>query len=94
MIANYYWKNQKAVLQTDVPGNLFYPNDPIEQLFDMKKDPWETTNLYEEAKHADILNDHRKLLKEWEAHLKGVPPTRNFSPPRRRSGACSRSPIA
>jgi len=59
-----------------------YPEDPVEQLFEMKKDPWETRNLYEEGRCGDILEDHRRLLKEWEAQLTPVAPTRDFSPRR------------
>lgn len=61
-----------------------YPNDPVEQLFDMKNDPWETTNLYKETKYSDILSDHRRLLGKWEAHLTPGPPTRDFSPKRKK----------
>jgi arylsulfatase A-like enzyme len=60
-----------------------YPGDPVEQLFHMKNDPWETTNLYDEAKYVDILRNHRRLLREWEAHLTPAPPTRDFSPKRK-----------
>ena len=49
-----------------------YQGDPVEQLFDMKHDPWETTNLYEDARYADTLKSHRRLLKEWEAKIKPV----------------------
>jgi arylsulfatase A-like enzyme len=52
-----------------------YEDDPVEQLFDMKADPWETKNLYEDPQLATVLADHRKLLKDWRAHLKPVPPT-------------------
>jgi len=52
-----------------------YKDDPIEQLFDMKADRWETKNLYQEARYAGVIKDHRKLLDEWEARLKPVPPT-------------------
>jgi len=52
-----------------------YEGDPVEQLFDMKADPWETKNLYDDARYADIVEDHRKLLAEWNARLKTVEPT-------------------
>ena len=61
-----------------------YENDPVEQLFDMKADPWETKNLYDDAKYASIVADHRKLLKEWQARLKPVAPTPMAKPRRRR----------
>ncbi|MCL5270388.1 MAG: sulfatase-like hydrolase/transferase [bacterium] len=51
---------------------VHYEGDPVEMLFDMKNDPWETKNLYEEARYADVMKDHRKLLGEWEARMKPV----------------------
>ena len=50
-----------------------YYGDPVEQLFDMKSDPGETKNLAGESRYAAVLEDHRKLLKEWETHLDVVP---------------------
>lgn len=52
-----------------------YEDDPVEQLFDMHEDPWETRNLYESARHADVLEEHRKLLVEWNGRVRPVEPT-------------------
>ena len=52
-----------------------YPDDPVEQLFDMKSDPWETKNLYEDAQYADVLADHRKMLADFQRRLDPVEPT-------------------
>jgi choline-sulfatase len=46
-----------------------FEGDPVEQFFDMKNDPWETKNLAGEAKCAAAMEDHRKLLREWESRL-------------------------
>lgn len=61
------------VLRTEDYKYVNFKGDPIEQLFDMKADPGETNNLYAEAKYADILTDHRKLLDDWEASLNPLP---------------------
>ena len=53
---------------------VHYANDPVEQLFDMKADPWEMTNLYDDPAHADVVRDHRRLLVDWEASLEPVEP--------------------
>jgi len=53
---------------------VVYKDDPVEQLFDMKNDPWETKNLYKDAAHASVLAEHRKLLEEFQGRLKVVPP--------------------
>jgi len=54
---------------------VHFDNDTVEQLFDMKADPWETKNLYDDASYANVMKDHSKLLKDWESHLKKVSPT-------------------
>jgi choline-sulfatase len=57
------------MLRTDRFKYVRYKDDPVEQLFDMKADPWEMTNLAGEAKHAADLAGHRRLLDDWEASL-------------------------
>jgi arylsulfatase A-like enzyme len=46
-----------------------YQGDPAEQLFDLQADPWETQNLHEDSKYADVVKGHRKLLEQWESKL-------------------------
>ena len=48
---------------------IVYPNDPVEQLFDWKKDPGETRNVAGESWYASALRDHRRLLQEWTSRL-------------------------
>jgi len=40
---------------------------------DRAADPGEAKNLAGQGKHASVLEAHRKLLGEWEAHLKVAP---------------------
>jgi choline-sulfatase len=63
-----------------------FENDPVEQLFDMKNDPWEMKNLYEDPKYADVMAQHRKLLRQWNASLKPTTPTPEALPPRPAAG--------
>ena len=63
------------MLRTEQYKYVRYEGDPVEQLFDMKSDPWEMNNLYREARCAGVLADHRKLLAEFQARLRPVPPT-------------------
>jgi len=46
-----------------------YEGDPVEQLFDLKNDPWEMKNLYDDPQYADVVKDHRRRLKEWESQM-------------------------
>jgi arylsulfatase A-like enzyme len=67
---------------------VHYPDDPVEQLFDMQADPWEMKNLYQESRLAGVLADHRRMLAEWQARLDPVEPTPDASRrPARRAGA-------
>ena len=50
-----------------------YIGDPTEQLFDLRNDPGEEANLATDAHHADTLQAHRTLLREWE---RGLDPAR------------------
>ena len=52
---------------------ITYKDDPTEQLFDMKADPWETRNLVGDARHADVMADLKKRLSEWESKLEPCP---------------------
>ncbi|MCX7047507.1 MAG: sulfatase-like hydrolase/transferase [Candidatus Sumerlaeota bacterium] len=66
---------------------ITYKNDPVEQLFDMKADPWETRNLAEEAKYADTMADLKKRLAAWESQLEPLPLEGRQPPPRKPAGA-------
>jgi len=72
------------VIRTPRYKYVHYEGDPVEQLFDMKADPWETRNLYDDPAYASVMNDHRRLLREWQAHLRPVKPTPVFRPRKRR----------
>ncbi|GAF72600.1 unnamed protein product [marine sediment metagenome] len=61
------------MLRTQDFKYIMYKGDPIDQLFDMKNDPWEIKNLATKGRCASILEDHRKLLADWEATLKPAP---------------------
>jgi len=63
------------MIRTPTYKYVTYKGDPVEQLFDMQADPGETKNLAGDGKHDSVLEDHRKLLKEWESHLKVAPPS-------------------
>lgn len=52
---------------------ITYQGDPVEQLFDMRADPGETKNLAGESAHAAALEEHRKLLRDWESRLDVAP---------------------
>lgn len=52
---------------------ISYRGDPIDQLFDMQADPWETKNLSGQAKYDDVIADHRKMLADYEAPFELAP---------------------
>jgi choline-sulfatase len=63
------------MVRTEQFKYVYYQDDPVEMLFDMKADPWETENLYQQSKYADVMKDHRRLLKEHQARLTPVEPS-------------------
>jgi arylsulfatase A-like enzyme len=66
-------KVEGRMIRTEQFKYVKYRNDPVEQFFDLKNDPWETKNLAEESRVASVLADHRKLLDEWESTLEPSP---------------------
>lgn len=52
---------------------VHYKDDPVEQLFQIKEDPWEMANLYQDSQYADVMDDHRQLLAEWRAQMDPAP---------------------
>ena len=72
------------VVRSDRYKYVRFKDDPVEQLFDMKDDPWETKNLYDQAKYASVMKDHRKLLKDFESRLRTVQPGAGRKRPPRR----------
>jgi len=69
-----------------------YPDDPVEQLFDMQSDPWETKNLYDDAQYAGVMADHRKMLAEFRQRLDPVEPTGRPGKPKRPRPPARRQP--
>ena len=65
--------NTGRMVRTKSYKYITYRNDPAEQLFDMKKDPGETSNLAATARYASTLAEHQKLLRDFESRL-DVPP--------------------
>ena len=46
-----------------------YKGEDVYQLFDMRSDPWEMSNLAAEAKYASLVTDLKKRLDDWESRL-------------------------
>lgn len=65
-----HWDYQLGrMVRTDRFKYTAHAYDPVEQLFDMQNDPGETKNLTMSAEFSDVLNEHRKLLREWDAKM-------------------------
>lgn len=47
--------------------------EPIEELFDLRADPWETKNLAGDPAYADTLESLREAVKEWNATTDHAP---------------------
>lgn len=59
------FRRKGRVVRTARYKYVHFAGDPVEQLFDMKADPWEKENRYKDPRLAGVLETHRELLKEW-----------------------------
>jgi arylsulfatase len=46
---------------------------PLEEFFDLRRDPWETTNLATDPAYTESIEAMRKALKEWEEKTEAAP---------------------
>lgn len=72
-VVSEHHNNKGRMVRTADWKFVRYKNEPIEQLFDMKRDPWEMKNLYDVPKYSDVVREHRKLLDQWEAKMLPAP---------------------
>lgn len=56
-------KAWKAGKLADNEGKIWEPNQVVEELFDLRADPWEVKNLAGDAKYAERLKEMRERLK-------------------------------
>jgi arylsulfatase A-like enzyme len=66
-------RNTGRMVRTRSFKYITYKDDSVEQLFDMRTDPGETKNLLASSRYASILQEHRKMLKDWESRLDVLP---------------------
>ena len=48
---------------------IYYPHVDVVQLFDLQRDPWETTNLNASARHATVRKTLWRTLQQFEREL-------------------------
>jgi choline-sulfatase len=61
--------NGGHMIRTDRYKLIHYDNDRVKQLFDMKRDPWETVNLAQEPRYHRTVQDHMTMLQGFEGQL-------------------------
>jgi arylsulfatase A-like enzyme len=44
---------------------VYDSTDPVDQLFDLSRDPWEVNNLSDSPSHADVVSRMQRLLLDW-----------------------------
>jgi len=50
--------------------SAYWNTKPAEELYDTENDPWETNNLAENPKYADVLKEMRKANRAWLIKIK------------------------
>jgi arylsulfatase A-like enzyme len=53
---------------------LFSPTRASEELYDLKRDPFQLSNLALDPKHAAVLADHRARLERWQREIRDQGP--------------------
>lgn len=53
---------------------LFAPTRAAEELYDLKRDPFQLNNLAAEPQHASVLADHRARLERWQTEIRDQGP--------------------
>lgn len=61
--------NTGRMVRTKRYKYIKYIDDPVEQLFDMEKDPDEMTNLAGKSESSAVIKEHRRMLATWENQL-------------------------
>jgi len=61
--------NTGRMVRTKRYKYIKYIDDPVEQLFDMEKDPDEMKNLAGNSEYAAVIKEHRQMLATWENQL-------------------------
>jgi choline-sulfatase len=61
--------NAQRMLRSQQHKFIHCKDDPVEMLFDMENDPGETQNLANDSQYAQVLVEHRRMLREWENKL-------------------------
>jgi arylsulfatase A-like enzyme len=67
------WKAEGKIVRTSRYKLVTYADEPKLQLFDMQQDPWETINLAGDTRVAATIDEHRRLLREWQSRLDPAP---------------------
>jgi HEAT repeat protein len=70
MLAYQQWREMYRKGQLNEVQRRFFEARPVELLFDVEADPYETRNLAGDPAHADVLRDLRTRL---QARVKGLP---------------------
>jgi arylsulfatase A-like enzyme len=63
-----HWNSWVERAKTDLGAKAIvdrYQHRPQEELYDLRKDPWEMKNLAGDLAHAELLDSLRKRLAEW-----------------------------
>jgi len=63
------WKRQGRIVRTARHKFVRHGDDPVVQLFDMQKDPWEMTNLARDQGYSAIIQEHQRLLADWDSSM-------------------------
>ena len=68
-LAYQQWDSLHRVGKLNPAQAAFFQAKPTEMLFDLRQDPYETTNLAQDTAYHQVLEEMRTMLEEWQKHL-------------------------
>lgn len=67
------WQRVGRIVRTPQYKLVTYGDEPALQLFDLRADPWEMTNLAGEARFQDVIRAHARVLQDWNGRMDVCP---------------------
>jgi arylsulfatase A-like enzyme len=70
MEATQAWEAHHKAGKTDAVTGRWFGTKPMEELYDMQKDPDNVVNLIEKPEHAEVVKELRGALRAWQIRMR------------------------
>jgi len=66
------WANEYKAGRTNAIQSMFFQENPVEELYDSEKDPWNVNNLADDPVYSEVLERMRKAEMDWRRQIRDV----------------------